>query len=103
MKSLQKMKQTPQMIAEAKNNNKEEIPIPMVADALDKAFRQPVETKKTSMKEILPLEIQEVPDEQGDLMNAINLDDLKELEEELGKQLQEKETGEDDMIDESLC
>lgn len=90
------------MIAETKNATKEEIPILVVADALDKAFRKPTEGNKSLMKEILHLEDQGISDEQSDLMNAVNLDDLKELDEELSKQLQEKETGEDDQMEESL-
>lgn len=101
MRSLQKMKQTLQMIHEAKNTNKEEISILVVADALNKAFRKPVEERESLMKEGLPFETQEVPDEQSDLMNTINLDDLK-LEEGLSRQQQEKETGEGDLMEESL-
>lgn len=35
-------------------------------------------------------------------MSVVNFDDLKEMEEELSRQLQEKETGESDLIKESL-
>lgn len=67
MRSPQKMKQTLQMIAEAKDANKEKIPIPVAAEALNKAFGQPVKEREPLMKEVLPLPL-EIPETLGSRM-----------------------------------